>query len=243
MIELNEGENALKVEVIAQNGTKQTYTINVTRKVAETTSSAKKFGLSDISIEGLTLTPSFMTGTYEYSVELTEDLSKLEIETITTEKDATVEIVGNENLQDGENIITILVKSKDEKESATYQIIVNKIMQEEIVLTSWLRPSTWGKEEKIKIAIIIVLIILIISAVVLKIKMAKEEKLDSKLDLPGAEELDKAITEHQVLTDEKLLDENIENENYIEDIAKDKFGINDSFETNQDKTKRRGKHF
>lgn len=270
MIELKEGENELKIEVIAKNGTKQIYTINVTRKVAEITSNAKKFGLSDISIEGLTLTPGFMTGTYEYSVDLAEDLQMLEIETVATEKDAIVEIVGNENLQEGENTITILVQSKDKEKSATYQIVVNKKLQSEMVETSWLKPSTWGKEEKIKLAIIVVLVILIISAIMLKIKIAKEDKPDNKLDLPGAEELDKAITEHQVLADESMLDDGAQNEsfeepisdgddtdnhadrlnsgdfkteNYIEDIAKDRFGVDESFGMGQDKPRRRGKHF
>ena len=256
MIELKEGENELKVEVIAQNGTKQTYTINVTRKEAEKEAVVEKFGLSSLSIEGLSLTPSFMTGTYEYTVELTEDLSSLEINAKATDKKATVEIVGNENLQEGENTITILVQNEDTKESATYQIIVNKNLQKEVVMqTSWLKPSTWGKEEKIKIAIIIVLIILIISAILLKIKMAKENEPKNKLDLPGADELDKAITEHQELVGEEFAGEkenfnepkeasqielNELKQNYIEEIARNRYEIEDDF---QEKTKRRkGKH-
>ena len=38
----------------------------------------------------------------------------------------TIEILGNENLQMGENVITILVKSEDGQEIYTYQIIVTK---------------------------------------------------------------------------------------------------------------------
>ena len=255
MIELKEGENELKIEVIAQNGTKQTYTINVTRKEAKETV-VEKFGLSNLSIKGFNLTPSFMTGTYEYTVELTEDLSSLEIEAKATDKGATVEIVGNENLQEGENTITILVQNEDTKESATYQITVNKNLQKEVVMqTSWLKPSTWGKEEKIKIAIIILLIILIISAIVLKVKMAKENEPKNKLDLPGADELDKAITEHQELVGEEFageketpneqiegnqIESNELKQNYIEQIARNTYAIEDDF---QEKTKRRkGKH-
>lgn len=256
MIELKEGENELKVEVIAQNGDKQTYTINVTRKEAEKEAVVEKFGLSSLSIEGLKLTPSFMTGTYEYTVELTEDLSSLEINAKATDKKATVEIVGNENLQEGENTITILVQNEDANESATYQIIVNKNLQkEEVMQTSWLKPSTWGKEEKIKLAIIVVLIILIICAIILKIKMSKEKEPKNKIDLPGADELDKAITEHQELVGEEFaVEKEISNEpieetqiesdeikqNYIEEIARNRYEIEEDF---QEKTKRRkGKH-
>lgn len=247
MIELEEGKNELKIEVIAQNGTKKTYTIEVTRKEEEKTT-IEKFGLSTLSVKGLNLTPGFMTGTYEYTVDLAEDLSSLEIEAKATDKDATVEIVGNENLQEGENTITILVQNEDTEESATYQITVNKNLQkEEVVQTSWLKPSTWGKEEKIKIAIIIVLIILIISAIVLKIKMAKEKESKNKLDLPGADELDKAITEHQELASEEISEEVLNTEeikkeesNYIEEIARNRFGIEEDLE---EKTKKRkGKH-
>lgn len=38
--------------------------------------------------------------------------------------DAKVEIIGNENFEEGENNVTILVSSADNKETATYQIKV-----------------------------------------------------------------------------------------------------------------------
>lgn len=266
IITLEEGKNDIKIEVIAEDGTKKIYTIEVTRGegTEEDDSKNKKFGLSKLTIAGLSLSPSFMVGTYDYTVELTEDLTSLEIEAKSNDKDATVEIIGNENLQPGENTITILVQNKETKENATYQITVNKNVKENVVQKSWLKPSTWGKEEIIKIAIIIVLIILIISAIVLKVKMTKEKKSNNEIDLPGAEELDKAIIEHQELSEEEYEEynemetENVENnwneeqnieeeiprdevsQNYIEDIAKYKFGDEQDFEV---KPRRRGKHF
>lgn len=259
MITLEEGENELKIEVIAQNGTKETYTIKVTRKDAEVT---EKFGLSTLSIAGLTLNSNFKVGTYEYTVDLTEDISSLNIEAIANLENAEVEIIGNENLQEGENTITILVTNTETQEVVTYQIIVNKTLAvEEIVEeTRWLKPSTWGKEKKIKIAIIIVLIILIISAIILKIKMGKENEEEKKLDFPGADELDKAISEHQELAEDETvntpkIEDNkeemsyVENtpreevnstENYIQDIAKDRFGEGEDIEV---RPRRKGKHF
>jgi hypothetical protein len=73
---------------------------------------------------------------------LTEDLSELEIVTEKTDKDAKIEIIGNENLKAGENVITILVKNEETEEVATYQIIVNKVLAKEEVVMSWLKPST-----------------------------------------------------------------------------------------------------
>lgn len=246
MIELKEGQNELKIEVIAENGDKKTYTLTVTRKTAETTTSPveEKFGLSKLTIAGVTLSPKFDVETYEYTLNLSKDLSSLDITAKANDENATIEIVGNENLKQGENVITILVKNATTEKIATYQIIVNKNVVVEEVTMSWLKPSTWGKEEIIKIIIIVVLIILIISAIILKINIAKDSAKARKVDLPGAEELDKAIAEHQELVDEpskmdKNLEDNSVEQNYIEEIAKDRFAVNEF----EEKTKRRGRHF
>ena len=201
-VKLKNGENKLIVQVTAEDGTTKTYTIEVTRDGTEATATNDEdggFGLSSLEIKDLTLNPSFKTGTYEYTIELSEDLSALDIEAIATDEDATIEIVGNENLQQGENVITILVTNEETDETAIYQILVNKNVTVAEEKMSWLKPSTWGREEIIKIAIIAVLIILIIIAIILKIKIAKEKKSDEDIDLPGGEELDKALAEHQEL--------------------------------------------
>lgn len=243
MISLKEGLNELKIESIAADGTKKTYILNVTRKEAEeTTGTTDTFGLSILTVQGLSLSPKFDTSIYEYTIELNEDLSSLQIGTRPTLDEATVEIIGNENLQDGENIITILVKNEETEESATYQITVNKniIVEEVEEQMSWLKPATWGKEEIIKIAIILVLIILIIIAIILKINIAKENDKINKVGLPGAEELDKAIAEHQELSEEN--NPQIE-QNYIEEIAISKSGMDEGNEGSESKVKRRGRHF
>lgn len=200
-VQLKNGENKIIVQVTAEDGTTRTYTLEVTRggtEATETNDSEDGFGLSSLKIKDLILSPDFKTGTYEYTIELTEDLSSLDIEAIATDEDATIEIIGNENLQQGENTITILVRNEETDETATYQIMVNKNVTAEEEM-SWLKPSTWGREEIIKVAIIAVLIILIIIAIILKVKIAKEKKSDEDFDLPGGEELDKALAEHQEL--------------------------------------------
>lgn len=275
--QLKTGKNNLVVQVTAENGTTQTYTIEVTRGETEasatTTSNSKKdeFGLSSLEVEGLTLNPSFETGTYEYKVDLTEDLSSLDINAIATDDDTTVEILGNEELALGENTITILVRNEKENKTATYQINVNKNLSEKEKM-SWLKPSTWGREEIIKIIIIAVLIILVVIAVILKIKIAKEKNEEEDLEFPGGEELDKALAEHQVLSETAEMQMNSEFENmghteetenldssykenktgefdetnYIEDIARSKNYqmdyLNDDF-NNKNVSRKKGKHF
>ena len=53
------------------------------------------------------------------------------------DEDATVEITGNTDLKDGENLITIMVKKGegDKQQVTTYQITVNVGEQETVVTT------------------------------------------------------------------------------------------------------------
>ena len=259
MITLKEGLNELPIEVIAVNGNKKVYTLNITRKETEEIEAitTNPFGLLTISISGLKLNQKFDVETYEYTVDLEEDINSLDIQAESNLENSTVEIIGNENLKQGENTITILVTNNETQEVVTYQVIVNKniVKQEQIVKKSWLKPETWGKEEKIKIAIIIVLIILIIWAIILKIKISKESDSKRNVALPGADELDKAIAEHQELSEEvnditdnseenntefKNIYGNQDNLNYIEDIAKNRFSVDENL---SEKAKRRGRHF
>ena len=263
IITLEEGESTLEIVVIAVNGTKKTYSINVIRTEAETTEEPElpveeKFGLSTLTVTGLTLNPKFDVETYEYTLDLKQDLTSLQIVAKANDENATVEIVGNENLQEGENVITILVKNEETDEVVTYQIIVNKTVVPGEIAMSWLKPSTWGKEEIIKIILVVVLIILIISAIILKINISKEDKKAKKVDLPGADELDKAIAEHQeIAAEEANREEIIEKDevikryeaqaNYLEEIAKSRLNEENTsnFEVEEFdiKPRRKGKHF
>ena len=130
--------------------------------------------------------------------------------------------------------------NKKTKETATYQITVNKNVEvetesngsEQVEEFSWLKPSTWGKEDIIKGMIIAVLLLLIIIAIILKVKLSKEKKETKNIDLPGADELDKAIAEHQELSELERLEMNIFDTKENNDIN-----------SVDNKTKRRGKHF
>lgn len=268
-VTLKEGDNTVTVTVTAEAGNTETYNLKIKRKTAAEEASGDTdetltdnvsgaFGLSSLDIDDVNLSPGFDTEIYQYTSDLTKDLTSLEIETIPTTDDTTVEIFGNENLHEGENLITILVKNKKTGQTATYQITVNKNLQstdvegegsEQVEEFSWLKPSTWGKEEIIKVAIVSVLIVLIIIAIILKVKLHKEKKAEKGIDLPGADELDRAIMEHQELSEldefgefedktmdefnndtDSAIDNNYDNQNltndyydntnYIEDIAK-----------------------
>lgn len=119
---LETGENTVKVLVTAEDGTVRTYTIIVTKEDKE------KLQLSKLQIAGVTLNETFSPDKYEYTVNLSEDtdLTKLDISLAANDEDAIIEVLGNDNFVVGENIVTIMVKSKDGSENVTYQIVVNK---------------------------------------------------------------------------------------------------------------------
>ena len=251
---LKEGLNTVEVIVTAEDGkTKKTYTLNITRQensiVDETEkqpeeNTKEELGLSALLIKNINLSPKFNSKTYEYTVGVTEDLSSLEIDAKVNDSSAIVEIIGNENLQEGENIITILVSNAETGENATYQIIVNKNSIKEVTGTvDWLKPSTWGLKEKITIGVLIVLVMVIITAVVMKIKLARNEEDD--LDLPGAEELDKALAEHQELAEDIIAQSQNQQEELVENEQDDdtKSDIEKAQEYFELYSKRRGKHF
>ena len=86
-----------------------------------------KLKLKELLIEGVVLSPSFDKDIYEYTVTLdTDEKKELNITATPENEKVSVEIVGNTELEVGKNIITIILKSKeDEEETATYQITVN----------------------------------------------------------------------------------------------------------------------
>ena len=186
-----EGNNEIAVTVKSEDGKNQkTYTINVTRKAKEETEEPKQpeqpeenseeepmeeaFGLSELKIEGLELKPQFQTDVYEYNVELKEDLEILNIKTLATKANSEIEITGNENLQEGENIITIILKGENEAETVAYQIIVNKTLEKQEVISN----SEQEQQEKMKKIIILsaavgVILIIVIAVIIVKVKKSK----------------------------------------------------------------------
>lgn len=80
------------------------------------------------------LTPKFFKEAFEYLITIPEDqnyITRLDVEAIAQKSEYKIEITGNEELSDGENVITILVKSKDGTKSTKYEIKVNKVPKED----------------------------------------------------------------------------------------------------------------
>ena len=120
---LQEGENTVTITVTAEDGTTKVYTITVNKGNVEQVAS---LGLSTLTIAGIDMEEVFSPTTYEYTIEINEDVTQLDITAEANEEGATVEIVGNQDFQEGENIVSIIVKSADGEETVTYQLTINK---------------------------------------------------------------------------------------------------------------------
>ncbi len=174
---LEYGANALSVTVTAENGTTKTYTINVTREETEQEEEEQpeentevKNGLSNITIGDLELTPSFATDVYEYTVKYIGEDTSLDIQAVATDPSYTVEILGNEELKEGENIITILVSDEEGNNVATYQLTVNKSLIDEEALAREEEEKQQQEQRKMFMIVggIIVLILIIIIVIIIK---------------------------------------------------------------------------
>ena len=123
--ELLNGENTIKVIVTAEDNTSKTYVIKAIRgnKVATTLDDTLK--LSKLEILGVSFDGGFDPEKYTYDLSLNLAVSNLTITAEPNQEDAKVEIIGNQDFKEGENLITIMLTSADKSQTATYQIKVN----------------------------------------------------------------------------------------------------------------------
>lgn len=117
---LQMGENTVTITVTSEAGETKTYTIRVIKGEVVATDDTLK--LQSLEIAGVNFDGQFSPDTYSYELNLSRYVESLDITATANQEDATIEIIGNENLIEGENTITILLTSADGEETATYQI-------------------------------------------------------------------------------------------------------------------------
>ena len=116
---LKEGENTVTIIVTAEDGTKKEYYIHVTKVDNIEMANAE---LENLDIQGFSLYPSFKSNIYSYNLNINQEISNLNITAIPQNEKATVEIEGNENLHEGENIIKINVTAENKETVRIYKI-------------------------------------------------------------------------------------------------------------------------
>lgn len=221
------GENVITAKVVAEDGTTKIYTITLTNE------EKISLGLQSLKIKDVEL-KNFTPDKFEYEINFSQDLEKLEIEAIANVEGATVEILGNENLIVGENLITIIVKSADETETVTYQIKANKL---EII------DQQQNKEINVKTLLICGTIALVVLAIiiVLIVKYVKNGET-SNVDYVYNDNLENEQEEKDNKAEEKKENQEGTKEDKNEETQSKKTKVDELFENYEDeKPKRRGK--
>ena len=233
--ELKDGENTIIISVDAEDGTTKLYEIKVTKK--EETA----FGLISLKIKDANI--EFKPDVYNYSINVKSDVDILEIQAVASEEGATVEITGNEELKEGENIITIIVSSKDGEKKATYQIKATKEAAEEEKT-----PRNVQSNSKIYIyaGIGAVALIALIIVIVYTVKHRNEDDSEKFEGFP--DELPEKDDNQEIDDIEKVKNvdskEKENNEEEREEIDRKNYFLDTQSEDDYEKPrKRRGKHF
>lgn len=128
--ELEVGKNVITVVVTAEDGTTTNYIINVTRNREGLNVEHIKLFYTDENgqKQELTLNPEFSADVFEYDLgTISYLISKLDIDVLANFEEAKIEITGNENLVEGENIITITVTMPSENEEETDEVLTYTI--------------------------------------------------------------------------------------------------------------------
>lgn len=163
-VALNSGENNLKIEVTSESGTVRTYFIKVVKKVQE------NLRLTNLKVKAknmeIMLEPEFDAEIFEYYCNIENEISKVNIEANSSDKNAKIEIEGNEELKPGMNQILISVSSNDGKK-VTYRI--NAYIKEN-------SNNYSTKDYKNIIIIVMGIIIVVLVGIVLKKKKIVKRK-------------------------------------------------------------------
>ena len=173
---LTKKENKITVSVTAINGTVRSYTILAIKEPEV------NLKLSSLQIDGIDLNPQFNENTYFYtsSIEDTE-LTSLNVTAKANDENAKVEIIGANNIQDGNNLINIILSNDDETTVYQVNLEVDMLGEKEKeagnVIT---RIRNIMKYTTIGIASLVVIIIL---AIIISIIVHKCRKKDDEEDI------------------------------------------------------------
>ena len=122
--DLQDGENTITIIVTAENGSEKEYKIKVIKGNSTQAIDNSVLKLSNLEISGVDFAGIFNPDTHSYELNLNISVKNLNITATPNQEDAKVEIIGNENFVEGENMVTILVTSADGNQTTTYQIKV-----------------------------------------------------------------------------------------------------------------------
>ena len=158
---LEEGENNITVTVEAEAGNTKTYTINVTKTLNE---EAMNTRLKSLIVQGFNIYPSFQNNIYNYNINISEEISKLDISAETENEKATFVIKGNEDLKQGDNLVKIIVTAEDGVTTGEYKINV------------FINSNVVKAQTENKLPALILLAVLTVAAIIIAGMLIKKHK-------------------------------------------------------------------
>ena len=158
-ITLNSGENNLRIDVTAENGTVRTYFIKVTKEIIKD-NTLSSLELKDENNDSIEFTPEFNKDVFEYSCSIENYINKINVNAKSDNEKADIKVVGNDDLHEGLNEIVISVIQDNKK--TLYKINAYK-KEQQIVLDN-------NKKIDYKLIIIVSLIIVIVFLIGIIIK-------------------------------------------------------------------------
>jgi len=159
--DLQEGENIITITVTAENGTEKEYKIYVTKT---DNAEAANANLKKMTVKGFALYPHFVGKIYKYNLTINEKITNIDIIAEAENEKATVEISGNKNLQEGNNIITITVTAED------------GITKREYTINTFISTYNVEIQEENKIPAIIAIMVLLSIILILAIYLINHTK-------------------------------------------------------------------
>lgn len=228
------GTNVYNLVVTAENGETRTYAIKLIKPEISEDKNMRLATLkltyideSGKSVE-LPLDKTFNAETFEYSLNVESIVKSIKIDTTLPEgsEGIKVSVSGNEDLQDGENVITItLFNEHDDTENPKKTIYTIKVNKAAAVTaeTAIMQPAEKTPEKKVNfkliIGIILGIILLLIMILIILLIVSKKQSKDNEPDDYGF------ISED---------DENDENNEDYEDDNEDDYDMNYTENPNQE---------
>jgi len=212
---------------------------------------AKDATLESIKFKNVDIKLKFDSSITEYIIDVDKDITELQIEASTSNKNATFTIEGNKDLKMGENTVIIKVIAEDKETEKIYKIIVNRTDLSVMAMAGAVNNT--GIDERTKVLFTGFLIAYeIVSAAIVYVMAEKYVKYARKIKAIKNSEYTEVAVEgfEDIVTDGSSYEsvttsepEVFENDNIIADIAKEK-GINEieDFEEPKNNKKPKPKH-
>lgn len=193
------------------NAENNTVKDNTTKIEKEDKKFENKKGLSNLEIKNLSISPEFNGEVYNYYVKMFGESSEIDIVTEVVDTKYNVEIFGDKNLKEGENLVIVLVTDSKGENVATYQIVVEKHLVDE-------EKVALEKEKREKMIVygsgIIIAVLIFIYIVISIVKKHQEKK---KKEFEEFEEFEENLEEDEV--EEEEINEKDEKEKQLSDLT------------------------